>query len=194
MDNNKIIMLALVAIIVVLAIALFASMSTDNKIDTELTIKGNSTLYKGDSISVKLTDINGNPIVNQEINITIIDEKNRSDYRSVVTDDNGVGKLKLDKDVGNYTINCTYGGNDIYAGNSATKKITIEEEVVEAEPTSYSSAGSSSSSGSSNRYTRDEAGLYDTQTGKYVGGQNDGQTKEQVKEYNEGILREEGLL
>ena len=144
MDKNKIIILALVAIIVVLAIALFASMSADNKIDTKLTINCNSTLYKGDSISVKLTDLNGTPIVNQSINITIIDSDNASSYHSVVTNDEGVGEFKLDEEVGNYTINCIYNGNDIYVGNSTTKKITIKEEVVEQEISTSSSANAQS--------------------------------------------------
>ena len=170
-------------------------MSTQHKIDTKLTIKSNSTLYEGDSIKVKLTDLNGTAIVNQTINITITDGDNACSYYSVVTNEKGVGKLKLDKDVGNYTVNCTYTGNDIYAGNNTTKKITIEEEVVEAEPVSYSSSdssySSSSSSSSSSRYEYDmEGGLYDTQTDKYVGGQMDGLSKEEVQEYNEAIANE----
>ena len=195
MDKNKIIILVLAVIIIVLACGLFATMSTQHKFDTKLTIKGNSTLYEGDSINVKLTDLNGTAIVNQTVNVTITDKDNASYYYSVVTNGKGIGKLKLDKSVGNYTVNCTYAGNDIYAGNSTTKKITIEEEVVEAEPVSYSSSdssySSSSSSSSSSRYEYDmQGGLYDTQSGKYVGGQMDGLSKEEVQEYNEAIAEE----
>lgn len=88
---------------------------------------------------------------------------------------------------GKYVVNVTYGGNENYTGNNTTQKLTIKEEVVEAEPTSSSSDSSSSSS----RYVYDEGGLYDTSTGKYVGGQNDGQSKEQVEQYNNDIYEEE---
>lgn len=145
MDKNKLIIIALVAIIIILAAALFAT-NYHAKEDTELKITGNSTFYEGDSIKVKLTDLNGTPISNQTINVTITDKDNTNSYYSVVTNEKGVGKLKLEKDVGNYTVNCTYGGNDKYNGNITSKKITIEEEVVEAQTSSssYSSSGTNS--------------------------------------------------
>lgn len=53
----------------------------------------------------------------------------------------GVGTLKLYKDVGKKDVTITYGGNEKYNGCNVTKKITIEEKVVETEVTSvqYSS-------------------------------------------------------
>ena len=49
--------------------------------------------------------------------------------------------LKLYKDVGKKDVTITYGGNEKYNGCNVTKKITIEEKVVETEVTSvqYSS-------------------------------------------------------
>ncbi|WP_405290295.1 hypothetical protein [Methanobrevibacter sp.] len=52
--------------------------------------------------------------------------------------------MKLDKNAGKYNVTISYGGNDKYNGCNATKKITIEEMVVEAQSTH--SSGSSSSS------------------------------------------------
>ena len=77
------------------------------------------------------------------MNVTVTDKNNASDYHSVVTNEKGVGTLKLDKDAGKYTVTVIYGGNDKYNGCNATKKITIEEEVVEAEVTSSQSQASS---------------------------------------------------
>ena len=189
MDKNKLIMLILVIIIAILAAGLVMSnMHSFEKKQTKLTITGNSSISKGDSIKVKLTDLNDTPIANQTVNITVTGKDNTSEYFSVVTNDKGVGKLKMDKDAGSYKINCTYGGNDKYAGNSSSKKLTIKEKAAETE----SGSSSSDSGSSSQRYVKDDlGGTYDTYTGRYVGGQHDGSTKEQVEEYNRGIYEEQ---
>ena len=57
--------------------------------------------------------------------MTITDKDNANSYYSVVTDDNGIGKLKLDKDAGNYVVTISYGGNDNYNGCNASEHITI---------------------------------------------------------------------
>ena len=159
MDKNKIIILALIVIIAALLVGFVAMMPNTNKQDTKLTFEGNSTITVDDSIKIKLTDDNGTGLVNKEVNITFIDDKNRSDYRSVVTDENGVGTLEPYDSAGNYTVVANYGGNEVYNGCNATKKITIEEIVVE-EQVSQQSAQSSqstqtSSSSSSYKYSID---------------------------------------
>ena len=124
-------MLILVIIIAILAAGLVMSnLHSFEKKQTKLTITGNSSISKGDSIKVKLTDLNDTPIANQTVNITVTGKDNTSEYFSVVTNDKGVGKLKMDKDAGSYKINCTYGGNDKYAGNSSSKKLTIKEKAA----------------------------------------------------------------
>ena len=138
------IILALIVIIAALLVGMVAMMPNMSKQDTNLKFKSNSTLTEGDSLKVKLTDDNGTAIANQTVNITITDKDGSSDYHSVVTNENGTGKLKLDKNAGKYNVTISYGGNDKYNGCNATKKITIEEMVVEAQSTP--SSGSSSSS------------------------------------------------
>ena len=145
MDNNKIIIIALIVIIAALLVSMAAMMMPNmGKQNTILKFKSNSALTEGDSLKVKLTDGNGSAIANQTVNITITDKDGFSDYHSVVTNENGTGKLKLDKNAGKYNVTISYGGNDKYNGCNATKKITIEEMVVEAQ--SAPSSGSSSSS------------------------------------------------
>lgn len=144
MDKNKIIILALIVVIAALLVGMAAMILPNmNKQDTKLTFKSNSTITEGGSLKIKLTDANGTAIANQTVNITITDKDNSSSYYSVVTNGKGVGKLKLDKDPGKYIVTVTYGGNDNYTGCNATKKIKIEEKVVEAEPVSSSSGQSS---------------------------------------------------
>ena len=148
MDKNKIIIGVLIVVIIALLIGIFAVMpNLESKHDTNLTFKCKSTVTEGDSIKVKLTDANGTAIANQTVNVTIEDKDKFSDYHSVVTNDKGVGKVKMDKNPGKYVITISYSGDDKYNGCNATKKITIEEEVVEAEPTSSSSSSSDYDSG-----------------------------------------------
>ncbi|WP_407424067.1 Ig-like domain-containing protein [Methanobrevibacter sp.] len=133
MDKNKIIIMALIAIILAILVGIFASMPNVNKQDTNLTFMSNSTITKGDSVEIKLADGNGNPLVNQTVNVTVTDENRASDYHSVVTDENGIGVLKLDKSAGEYNVTVSYGGNDNYNGCNTTQQMTIEEKAVEAQ-------------------------------------------------------------
>ena len=87
--------------------------------------------------------------------MTITDKDNANSYYSVVTDDNGIGKLKLDKDAGNYVVTISYGGNDNYNGCNASEHITIEEDIAEAEVTS-----SSTDSDSNTHVVMGEDGYY----------------------------------
>ena len=138
------IILALIVVIAALLVGMAAMMMPNMvKQDTKFKFKSNSTLTKGDSLKIKLTDANGTAIANQTVNITIKDKKGASDSHSVVTNEKGVGTLKLDKNSGKYNVTVSYGGNDKYKGCNITKKITIEEKVAEAQVTSSSSGGSS---------------------------------------------------
>ena len=160
MDNKNIIAILLV-IIFILLIALGYTLlpSLNAKQDCKIAITSNETLHNGDNLTVKLTDMNGTPISNQEVNITFIDNDSSKNYQSVVTDSKGVGIVKLDKSAGNYTVNCTYGGNENYTGNSTQKKLTIEEVAVEQvapqKTTSSSSNTVSSSKSSQEEYRPD---------------------------------------
>ena len=150
MDNNKIIIIVLIAVIAALLVGIFAMMPNMTKQDTKLTFESNATLTEGDSIKIKLTDANGTAIANQTVNVTITDKNNTSDYHSVVTDGDGVGKLKVDKNSGKYNVTISYGGNDNFTGCNATQKLTIKEKEksVEAQTSSSSSSSSASSSSS----------------------------------------------
>lgn len=159
MEKNQIIILALIVLIVALLVGMVAMMMPNfAKKDSNLNFKGNSTITEGDSIQIKLTDANGNPIVGQKVNVTVTDKDKSSDYHSVETNDNGIGKLKLDKDPGKYSVTVVYDGNGDYKGCNATKKITIEEKVEEA--SSSSSSSSSSSTPSAYAYKSDGTPMY----------------------------------
>ena len=184
MDKKNILIIVLIIIIIGL-IAAMAMSSLPAKKDSKIKITSDKEQFEGGEISIKLTDLNNTPISKEIVNITITNKKGKVVVDDVVrTDSKGKAKLDLDLKKGKYVVNVSYGGNENYTGCNTTQKLTIKEEVVEAQ-------ASSSSSSSSQRYVYDDAGTYDTYSGTYVGGQNDGQTREQVEKYNHDIVEEE---
>ena len=138
MERDKIIIIALIAIIAILLVSIIAIIPNIMKKDTQVTINSKSTLNEGDSIKIRLIDENGVAIANQNVNISI-NNGTVTDYHSITTDNQGIGKLELDKKAGSYDVCVIYSGNDNYKGCNATKMIKIEE-VAEAEPTYTQSA------------------------------------------------------
>lgn len=102
-----------------------------HKEDCNLEITSNSTLYKGDNLTLRLTDLNGTPIPDANVNVTILNEEGSDEY-NVITDSNGMGYLKFDKIVGKYTANCTFNGNGNFNPAHAIQRIEIT--VDKAQP------------------------------------------------------------
>lgn len=157
MEQQKIIIIALIVIIAALLVGMVAMMPNLTKKESNLNFKGNSTIAEGGSLKVKLTDDSGNPIVGQTVNVTITDKNKANSYYTVETNDEGVGTLKLEKDTGKYTVTVKYDGNNDFKGCNATKKITINEKVEEAQ---QSSSSSSSSTPSAYAYKSDGTPMY----------------------------------
>ena len=103
MERDKIIIIALIAIIAILLVSIIAIMPNIMKKDTQVTINSKSTLNEGDSIKIRLIDENGVAIANQNVNISI-NNGTVTDYHSITTDNQGIGKLELDKKAGSYEI------------------------------------------------------------------------------------------
>lgn len=171
--ENKNIIIILVAIIAILLVVIgFAFLNqTATKEQTKLKITSGKTLTEGDKLSIKLTDINGTPISNQTVNISIMDKDGSINHKSVVTNEKGKASLKLNKNPGKYSINCTFEGNDNYTNSSAFKNIKIKEKVEETVSTqseSYSSESySSQSSDEDYRPEVDSSGITREQADKY---------------------------
>ena len=138
MENNKIIIIALIIVIIALLVGIFAGRPNMNRQDTKLTFVSDSTISEGDSIQVLLEDTNGNPLANQTINVKVKDGNQASDYHSVVTNEKGIGTLKINKSAGDYDVTVNYDGDNYNACN-VTQKITIKEKVVEDKSNSESS-------------------------------------------------------
>ncbi len=165
MDTNKIIIIALIAIIAALLAGLFVMMPTVSKQDTILTFESNDALNEGDNLQIKLTDANGKALANQAVRITFTDNDNSNSTYSVVTNNEGVGDLKLDKNAGEYNIFVSYDGNDDYNGCNVSHKLSIKEETVESAQSSSSSSnsgsgGSSSSDSASSSSSNNDPGAF----------------------------------
>ena len=152
MEDKNIIIVLLIIVVVILAamVAMMVMPSIHAQKDSKITITGNKTLYVGDDLAIKLTDLNKTPIKKAVVNVTITDKNGKVvANKSVKTDSKGKAKLDLDLDAGKYTVNATFGGNDNFTGNTTSKKITIEEVIVEEQTSEQPAAESSESSTSS---------------------------------------------
>lgn len=165
MDKNQWIIVGLVIVIIALIIGLAVMMQPPTKENVKLTIKNKKVIEEGENVKIQLTDMNGTPIKDQTVNMSVTDKDGTTDYHSVVTNEKGVGKLKLDKSPGKYTVNCTYGGNENYTANTTNQTLKIKEKPVEestnVDYTSYSS------SSEDNRPEVDSSGITRQQADKY---------------------------
>lgn len=131
-DNKIIIALLLIIIALLVAFGVMIINPANAKIDTKLTVTSNTTLHDGDSFSFVLTDLNGTPIANETVNITIIDANGGKNPQQVTTDEMGNGILQLKGlTLGVYTFNISYGGNDNYSSCNLTQNLEIKEVVKE---------------------------------------------------------------
>ena len=145
MDYNKIIIvLVIIMIILAAAIGVMFLNSVNAKEPSSIKITSSNEQNEGGELSVVLSDLNGTPISNESLNITITNSEGKAVIENVVkTDSNGEAKLNLSLQKGEYNANVTYGGNDKYAQNNTTQKLTIKEAVTNT----VSSRSSSQSSG-----------------------------------------------
>lgn len=130
MEDKKIIIILVAIVIVLVAVLGVMFLQTTNaKEPCKITIMGNKTISEGDSLSIKLTDLNKTPISKQIVNVTITNSKGKVVVDDVFkTNSKGVAKINLDLKKGKYIVNASYGGNQNYTGNKTSKNITIKEE------------------------------------------------------------------
>ncbi|WP_407421230.1 Ig-like domain-containing protein [Methanobrevibacter sp.] len=141
MENKIIIsmLLIIIALLVVLGIVMLNPF--DTKTDSVIAVTSNDTLYDGDYFSISLADINGTPLTNQTVEITIVDANGGKNPQQVTTDEMRNGMLQLNGlTVGEYTVNITYSGNDNYSDSSLTQKISIKEAQKQTDSSSSTSS------------------------------------------------------
>ena len=150
-NKNLIIMLVVIIIVLAAAIGFMALNPMHAKEPTKIKITSNKTLDEGDSLSVKLTDLNKTPVSKEKVKITVKNSNGKIVVnKTVKTNDKGNGKLDLNLKKGKYEVDVIYGGNENYTGNNTTQKLTIKEKVVEATVEYVSSEDSSNQMSGSN--------------------------------------------
>lgn len=95
-----------------------------NVTETKLTVSNLNTYPKSKDIFIaNLTDLNGNPIIGEEVVFKI----NSKSY-SNTTDSNGLAKIKIyQSKEGTYIVDVNYVGDDIdYSSSSAQAKVTVK--------------------------------------------------------------------
>ena len=128
MENKNIIIILLV-IIVILAAAIgvmFSQQMTKEKSNLKITDK---SVKAGDSLAVKLTDINGNPISNETVKIKIKDKSGSTTEKGIKTNSKGQAKYKMKEE-----------GTSSVSGNVSVKEATTK--VVNNEKTSKGNSAS----------------------------------------------------
>ena len=142
-SKNIIIILIVIIVILAAAIGFMVLKPMHAKEPTKIKVTSNKTIYEGENISVKLTDLNKTPLSKQKINITIKDSKGKVvTNKTVKTNSKGNAKLDLNLKKGKYDVNVTYGGNENFTGNNTTQKLTVKEkEVVVATVENIESVG-----------------------------------------------------
>lgn len=145
MENKQIVIILLIVIVILAAaigFVLFSQATAKNS--TVVKITSDAKQNEGGKLSVKLTDLSDNPIEKEIVNVKITNKNGEVVVDDVVkTDANGNAKLDLDLKKGKYDVNVTFDGNDKYASDNETQKLTIKEkEVATAESQSSSSSQS----------------------------------------------------
>ena len=131
MKNGSIVVVFFFLILLIIIAGVMMLSPSFSKGDAVINVLSNSTLYDGDFFSISLTDIDGNPLAGQTVNITIIDANGGLNHQQVTTDEMGNGILQLNGlTAGVYTVNITYGGNDNYSANYTTCSLEMKEKEI----------------------------------------------------------------
>ena len=112
--------------IIALSIGASSAFSLFSKQDSKLAIV-NDTINQGDDLSINLTGNDKNPIANVTVNITVTDGDGINQSFSNVTDKNGIAVFKIDKNSGNYTVNCTFAGDENINASAISQNVTVKE-------------------------------------------------------------------
>ena len=106
--------------------AIFAVSSLFGIKESQMEIISNDTVHNGDSINIKLSDIDGHSLSNESVKIVMMDNKGKRQSYSITTDSNGIADTTVaNKDSGRLTINATFEGNEKFNSSNAVKLIKV---------------------------------------------------------------------
>ena len=118
--------ISLIIIIIAVILAIFAVSSLFGIKESQIEIISNDTVHNGDSINIKLSDIDGNPLSDELVKIVMMDNKGKRQSYSITTDSNGIADTTVaNKDPGRLTINATFEGNEKFNSTNEVKLIKV---------------------------------------------------------------------
>ena len=194
-SKNIIIILIVIIVILAAAIGFMVLKPMHAKEPTKIKVDSNKTLYEGDNLSVKLTDLNKTPLSKQKVNITIKDSKGKIvANKTVKTNSKGKAKLDLNLKKGKYDVSVSYGGNENYTGNNTTQKLTIKEKKIVAQTEESSNANEQNYQELEFNGKTHEQNVQDAKDSRDKGGQWSGASDEQIEEAISKIERDGGMV
>ena len=136
MNYNNIIITLTIILVIIVVIGIFVFNPFISKTNSNISITSNNELTDGNEFRISLTDVNGNPLSNQTVNITFIGANGVTSQKKVTTDETGNGVIVLSGLIGGqYTVNASYDGNNHYSASSTSQQLTIKEKVVQVQST-----------------------------------------------------------
>lgn len=131
MKLKNILLVVAIIIIVIGTFTFLVSHQAHPKADSKIIITSDVNLTEGDSLSVKLTDMNSTPLANQTLNITIFDSSGKVNQQILTTNETGEASFEVDNStLGNCVVKVKYGGNDEFNGCNFTDNIIINQKVI----------------------------------------------------------------
>ena len=140
MDNQKIIIVLCLIIVVLLVGICSISFS---KADSQIELK-DKNVYTGESVTVKLTDGEGNPITDEKVHVKLKDKNGKTKMDDdITTNSKGNAKFKVNS-TGKYEAEFSFQGNDKAKSCSATNNITVKKAATKSVETQSSNTNSKS--------------------------------------------------
>ncbi len=134
MNNRNVLIVVVIILVIACAASIFLNHNTQK--ETHIEIISNSTLHEKDNVTVKLTDNKGNGIAGETVKATFANSKGWTKTFELKTDSEGIATFEItDTEPGNYTIKCSYLGNDNYKNSNATKSVTLVENATQTTST-----------------------------------------------------------
>ena len=120
--------ISLIILIIAVILTIFAVSSLFGIKESQIDIISNDAVHNGDSINIKLSDIDGHSLSNESVKIVMMDNKGKRQSYSITTDSNGIADTTVaNKDPGRLTINATFEGNEKFNSSNAVKLIKVRE-------------------------------------------------------------------
>ena len=118
--------ISLIILIIAVILTIFAVSSLFGIKESQIDIISNDAVHNGDSINIKLSDIDGHPLSNESVKIVMMDNKGKRQSYSITTDSNGIADTTVaNKDSGRLTINVTFEGNEKFNSTNEVKLIKV---------------------------------------------------------------------